>query len=287
MKRIGLVLSGGLGKGAYQIGAIRALSAYFRPEDFSCVSAASIGALNGYAYMTHILEQAEHLWRTADFQGGMRSVVSVMRSAFLKDIIADHISDGELPCPFYVPLYDLKHHTFDYFDFSRLPKEQLEHYFHAAISLPVATRGVTIGSETYYDGGVVDNIPVAPLLKEQLDYIICIYFDEYYAFEDSEADGKIIKVTFPDDTVISNSVDIRHSSILYMIDEGYRRTKEILDGVFAGGTDRVESVCEAIRKNNEQNPRRRKRITMDVVITNLNRMMRKRERAMKRAEREK
>ena len=53
MKNIGLVLSGGMAKGAYQIGALQAIDEFFKPSDFSFISSASIGALNSYAYLTH------------------------------------------------------------------------------------------------------------------------------------------------------------------------------------------------------------------------------------------
>ena len=42
---IGLVLAGGFAKGAYQIGALRAIREYFEPEDIEYVSASSIGII--------------------------------------------------------------------------------------------------------------------------------------------------------------------------------------------------------------------------------------------------
>lgn len=280
MKRIGLLLSGGLGKGAYQIGALQAISAYFKPEDFTCVSAASVGALNAYAYLTYDLEPVADIWKNMNYKCGMRSVVSIMRSSFLKNAISENVSGRNIPCPFYVPLYDMEHHKFDYTDFSAFPPESLKEYLSAAVSLPVATKGVNIDGITYFDGGVVDNIPLMPLLKYDLDYIICIYFDRLFSFESAECDSKIIKITFPDDTIISNSVDIRHDSIVYMMETGFTRTKEILEEIFADGTEDIPKVYSAIRHRVQRLPAPKKRLTMDVVISNLNRMMRKRERLL-------
>ena len=59
---IGLVLSGGMGKGAYQIGALTAISEFFAPSDFEYVSAASIGVLNTYAFLTNNLPKARDTW---------------------------------------------------------------------------------------------------------------------------------------------------------------------------------------------------------------------------------
>lgn len=82
----------------------------------------------------------------------------------------------------------------------------------------------------------MDNIPIYPVLKRDLDYVICVYFDDYnYIFEDYMVDNKIIKLTFPDDKIISNSININHKAIIYMIAEGYSRTKRILSEIFSTG----------------------------------------------------
>ncbi|MDB1145294.1 MAG: patatin-like phospholipase family protein [Alcaligenaceae bacterium] len=69
--KIGLVLSGGGAKGAYQVGVIRALAEYGIP--ISCVSGASIGALNGTIvasadHLTQAAEQLEAIWVEAASQ---------------------------------------------------------------------------------------------------------------------------------------------------------------------------------------------------------------------------
>ena len=40
---VGLVLSGGMAKGAYEVGALSAVSEFFTPNDIGYISAASIG----------------------------------------------------------------------------------------------------------------------------------------------------------------------------------------------------------------------------------------------------
>ena len=60
---IGLVLSGGMAKGAYQIGALKALNNFVPLEEIKYISAASVGVLNGYAYATNNIENADTLRR--------------------------------------------------------------------------------------------------------------------------------------------------------------------------------------------------------------------------------
>ncbi|MDO4295926.1 MAG: hypothetical protein Q4D90_07190, partial [bacterium] len=127
------------------------------------------------------------------------------------------------------------------------------------------------------DGAVVDNIPIYPVIKEKLDYIICIYFDENnYIFEDYNSDNKVIRLTFLDDKIISNSVWIQHDSIIQMINEGYRKTKEVMTFIFSNGFDDLDFIYDRIAEINvANNANRSVRITGDVVVTNLNKLAKK------------
>jgi predicted acylesterase/phospholipase RssA len=78
-KRIGLVLTGGGGKGAYEIGVWRGLIAKHITQ-FSAISGTSIGALNGYLVARGKLDDAEKLWRKLGQKSPLR--VSPLRIAF-------------------------------------------------------------------------------------------------------------------------------------------------------------------------------------------------------------
>lgn len=276
MKQIGLVLSGGMGKGAYQIGALMALSEFFKPSDFKYVSAASIGVLNTYAYLTNNLKYARKIWESVNLQGDRRFITSVLRSSFLQDIIKGIVADADISAAFYVPLLDLQNRELDYYNFAGISPAEIEPYLRASIAMPVYNRGVRIGPKVLYDGAVVDNIPIYPVLRNELDYIICVYFDDFnYVFEDYYLDEKIIKLTFPDNKIISNSVRISHDSIMYMIDEGYKRTNMILSYIFSGGTEKLEMIYSRIADRNAVSSRKIIRITGDVIVTNMNKLLKK------------
>lgn len=276
MKHIGLVLSGGMGKGAYQIGALTALNEFLKPSDFEFISAASVGVLNTYAYLTGSLQKAYDIWASVNLQGDRRFITSVLRSSFLQDIITDIITDAAIPGAFYVPLLDLQNKELDYYNFSGIPPEEIDPYLRASIAMPFYNKGIKIGDKTLYDGAVVDNIPIYPVLKNELDYVICIYFDDYnYVFEDYSYDDKIIKLTFPDNKRISNSVRISHESIMDMMAEGYRRTREILSDIFDGGMDDLQSIYAGIERQNGEDYKKMVRITGDVIVTNMNKLAKK------------
>ncbi|GAK58012.1 putative patatin-like phospholipase [Candidatus Vecturithrix granuli] len=62
MSKLGLVFSGGGGKGAYQIGVWRALKEFGLAEKVRAVSGTSVGALNALLFVQQNYELAEHLW---------------------------------------------------------------------------------------------------------------------------------------------------------------------------------------------------------------------------------
>lgn len=274
MRHIGLVLSGGMGKGAYQIGALSAIKEYFSPSDFEYVSAASVGALNAYAFLTDNLNNAQKIWEGVNLQGNKRFITSVLKSTFLQDVIGTIATGAAIENTFYVPLLDLANRDLYYYDFSTITKANIQQYLRASVAMPLYNKGIEIERHFLYDGAVVDNIPIYPLLGKKLDYIICIYFDDvHYIFENYDYDNKILRLTFPDNKIISNSVCIQHDAILSMIDQGYQKTKFNLDFVFSHGLDDLDFIYHSISAINSANPdTKTMRVTGDVMVTNLNKL---------------
>ena len=83
-KTYGLALEGGGAKGAYQIGAWKALrEAGIR---FSAVSGTSVGALNGAMIVMDDLEKAENVWKNIHFSQVMDVDDEEMRRLMNRDI---------------------------------------------------------------------------------------------------------------------------------------------------------------------------------------------------------
>lgn len=274
---IGLVLSGGMGKGAYQIGALTAIDEFFNPSDFEYVSAASIGVLNTYAYLTNNLQKARDIWKSVDLKGEKRFITSILRSTFLQDVITTIVSPPDkIDNNFYVPLLNLKNRELSYYNFKNISPHEIDPYLRASIAMPFYNKGIVIGEKTLYDGAVVDNIPIYPVLKNDLDYVICIYFDDFnYIFEDFADDNKIIKLTFPDDKIICNSINVNHDAITYMLHEGYYRTKRILSDIFSAGTNDLATIYKKTEQINQQNNKKKIRITGDIIVTNMNKVVKR------------
>ncbi len=275
MKKVGLLLSGGIAKGAYQIGALEAVSEYLSHRDFCCVSASSIGVLNTYAFITGELDHARELWDSINAHGEKTYMPSMLKSDFLQTCIKSIVKADALTVPFYMPLWNIRNGSVMYAELSRLEPEKLYTYMRAGVAMPIYNKGVEIEGNTYYDGGLIDNIPIYPISAYDMDYIICMYFDNCnYIFENPEFDQKVIKINFPSDRSILDSFRFRHDLVERMISDGRQCAQKVLDTVFAGGLDDVEAIKRRIKVLNASNALTQKpRVTGDIVINNLDKLM--------------
>ena len=81
---IGLVLSGGMAKGAFQIGALKALNSFIPLKEIKYVSCSSVGVLNGYSYITGNLDKGEKAWRTICADTPKLSIGKILKNNILK-----------------------------------------------------------------------------------------------------------------------------------------------------------------------------------------------------------
>ena len=271
---IGLVLSGGMAKGAYQIGALKALNEFIPLKEIKCISCASIGVLNGYAYATENLQQAERMWRNICSNDTRYIISQILRSSMLQQNISTlYDKEKQLSNTFYCSLLDFCHRNIVYKDLSTVSYNEIPLYLKASVAMPVYNRSVSLDNTSYFDGAMIDNIPVYPLLKHNLDYIICIYFDDTcYKFENTYFDNKVIKITFPCESMLRQSIVFNKQNIEDMIKGGYDRTAYILKNILSEGYENLEYVYRTIDFMNQSNRNNCMRITGDVLVTNLNKI---------------
>ena len=273
MGKIGLVLSGGMAKGAYQIGALQALAEHLVYTDIAYISAASVGAINGLAFSAGKLEQAADFWRSINDKKEKLFLTSAYKSDFLQCALA-LLSKQQPACErLYVPLLHLLKRDLLYWEIKSEDTEMRRLLLSAAIAFPPFTKPVRVGERNFYDGALVDNIPVSPLMGLDVDYIVCMYFDKYhYTFESDFYDKKIIKISFDDDkTFLSESFWFTRERIDGMIKSGYEKARRILEFVFCDGKN-GEAVRSRIKALNALYPNRDFRITGDVIINNFNKL---------------
>ncbi len=270
--KYGIVLSGGMAKGALQIGALYAINEIIQNVDI--ISACSVGILNGYAYATGKLDDAKKMWLELCDSNTRIFVGDLLKSYLLqKDIKKLCSCTDTFSCDLLAALFDSVNRSIVYKNLLSVDKNKLSDYIKASVSVPIYNHGTVIGNGCYYDGGVLDNIPVTPLLEKELDFIICVYFDNIcYTFENPEFDKKIIKITFPTKNLIKESAIFEKSRIENMINEGYEKTKNILSFVLGNDTNDADKIYSRISFLNDLTKTKKIRITGDVFVTNLNRI---------------
>lgn len=199
----GIVLEGGGAKGAYQIGAWRALREL--GIDFDGVAGTSIGALNGAFFMQDDYDAAYKLWydmrpslvingdeeliqklalldlEGKDYQRVMASFRKLVGQkgldiSPLRKMIADYLKEDlirQSPRAFglmTVSVTDFKPTALYKED---IPVGQMAEYLIASANLPVFKLD-RIDGKLFIDGGFYDNLPVNLLLDKGFDEIITI-----------------------------------------------------------------------------------------------------------------
>ncbi len=274
--KIGLLLSGGMGKGAYHIGALRAIERYIPREAVTLISASSIGCLNAYAYATGNLSGAEEMWHSLNTISDKVLITDIFKSAYLKRVIAE-LAVPSCTVPLYISLLPLRprNRTVAYFDMRDITDlEERKLFLQASVALPTQTRSVPIRDNRYFDGGVVDNNPITPFIgADDLDCIIALYFDHSVkAFDDPRLGNRVLKICFDDGVRIKNELCLTEASIRQMIKDGEEHTTNILDFVFGGGETDTETIRSRLRSYNKlnENAKNEKIFTIARAISVLN-----------------
>ena len=271
---IGLVLSGGMAKGAYQIGALRALNNFIPLNEIKYMSCASIGVLNGYAYATDNLDLAEEMWKNICNNDTRLFITQILKSSMLQHNIKNiYDADKKLSFAFYCSLLDLSHRNIVYKDLATVDHSKVPLYLKASVAIPVYNRAVLIDKNSYFDGAFIDNIPLWPLICHDLDYIIVIHFDDtYYKFENTHIDNKVIQIRFPSNNLLKELVTFSKKNVERMIEEGYKETIPALKMFFSNGYEDLNSVYQNIKHLNKYHHEKSLRLTAGILATNLNKI---------------
>jgi predicted acylesterase/phospholipase RssA len=272
---IGIVLSGGMAKGAYQIGALKAIREQICMEDIKCMSCASIGVLNGYSFIMDRLDEAEKMYISLCSNDSRLFINQILRSTILQHDIEKICTPNDVVHKdFFVSLLNMSNKTIEYRNLYCEQSDKLQSLLKASIAMPIYNRAVCVDGKNYFDGAMVDNIPVYPLLEKELDLIICVYFDEeHYLFENAIFDQKILKIIFPAKSVLTESLVYKPADMKRNIEQGYQRTHLILDMLLNEKSDE-EKLKKKIAEINGGKCKKF-RITGDIIVTNLNRILQK------------
>lgn len=222
-KEYGLVLEGGGAKGAYQIGAWKALKE--AGVQIRGVAGTSVGALNGALICMDDLEQAEKLWKTIAYskvmdvddelmgrlfdkeklkpellRGTLKDIFKVLGEggadiAPLRKLIEENIDEERIrksPTEFYSCTYSVTDRKEMDVDMKAVPEGQMQDMLLASSYLPVF-KNEKLHGKTYMDGGVTNVLPVNTLLDRGYENLILIRIFGV---------GHEKKITIPDEVTV-------------------------------------------------------------------------------------
>ena len=202
-KEYGLVLEGGGGKGAYQIGAWKALREV--GVKIKGVAGTSVGALNGAMICMDNMDRAVELWENIAYSKVMdvndeqmqrlfaRDIESDMLKEVLKDalrivadrgaditplkrLIAENVDEEKIrksPMDFFCCTYSITDRKELEVDMKALPDGQMQDMLLASAYLPVF-KNEKLHGKTYTDGGRTNVLPVNTLVNRGYEDVILL-----------------------------------------------------------------------------------------------------------------
>ncbi|WP_025524011.1 patatin-like phospholipase family protein [Vibrio parahaemolyticus] len=192
MSKLGIVFSGGGGKGAYEVGAWKALREFGLDKNVEAVAGTSVGGLNGALFVQGDVEAAEKLWRgiskdqimslnkdnlarkAASYASTLftpslaaRAVLAItglsqsqglFNQSGLKHLIeqsgvCDDVSQSDIP--FHVCALNSSTRKLEYPDLTDKTPTSIVQWLLASAAIPIVFDGIDIDGTTYFDGGVL------------------------------------------------------------------------------------------------------------------------------------
>ncbi len=179
VKNISLVLSGGAARGYAHIGVIRVLEKY--GYKIKSISGTSIGSLIGGFYAAGALDVYEEwvtnltkmdLVKLLDFSLLDNGVIKGEKLfAVLKTMVKD-VNIEELPIKYTAVATDITAKREMWFQ-----KGNLLQAIRASIAIPSVFTPIQIGSHYFVDGGVLNSLPITPVMSDMNNLIVAVYLN--------------------------------------------------------------------------------------------------------------
>lgn len=244
---VGLVLSGGGGKGAYQIGVLKVLKENGLLEDVSAISGVSIGAVNAMLYAMDDINLMYDAWKDIDMETVFdvdlemirngriyfsRSEMLAMISKYLDfeklknspyDIYAAmcRIGDANGTNAETVEIYNSINNVAPNPEYARLKdydEDTIKKILLASTALPIVYEAVEFNGGYYRDGGICDNEPIKPLYDAGIREFIVIGLKHGKIFDASKWSDAHFVTIYPSydlGNLVEGTLDFSSKSIDY------------------------------------------------------------------------
>lgn len=191
---IGLVLSGGGARGAYQLGVMAALEKYRLYDSVKAVSGGSIGTFSSMLFLIRDLRSCYRIWKDMDaervlgYKDSFTSKIPIKdRGLFSRAALLSYIYrnfDLAELLRINIPVYSCctrvekkglrKTYRAEYFLLNYKPQDYIAQVLLATSAIPFIFDAVPIGDGIYVDCLKSDNEPSKPLEQYVLDYLFVV-----------------------------------------------------------------------------------------------------------------
>ena len=267
--KIGLVLAGGGGKGAYHIGVWRALRQYGAGKNISSISGTSVGALNAALFAVGDYDLAEDIWLNLSYDkvlsvdkknlisslmslglGGIRlsvAVLSAMSGAgfFTRKGLTEIMSRLDFDSLRYsdknifAGVYNISRMQMEYLPLNGQSNDRVQKILLASSALPIIYPPENIDGSKYIDGGVSDNVPVKPIHQNGCKIILAVHLSRDSLINDIQQydDTKIFEIVPSSDqgNILTGTLDFSREGIRQRMQLGYDDTCRILEPIYNMG----------------------------------------------------
>ena len=278
--KIGLVLAGGGGKGAYELGVWKALDELKLTKYITVFSGTSIGAFNSVLFAMNDMKKADELWEEVT----MDKLVPISKSELIKRGIGLYIggknlqlakkflnyklehgaiaNDGAIEVVekyldynkikennkiFYAACTKLSDFSAKYFKINDFDEETGKKIVLASASLPLIYDCTEVLGEKYIDGGIADNIPIQPVYGENCNIIIVVLLSKEAQVDRTLYPNSKLIVISPenlDENTITGTLNLNTDAKRIRIIEGYNDTINKLEP--------IKELFEYISKEEEE-----------------------------------
>lgn len=251
-QKIGLVLGGGGGKGAYQIGVWKALKEYKIDKYITYVSGTSIGSLNSLLFLNGDLDNAINVWSNITRETALtkKSVKDILfkkslysRDGFIdlaeKNVDFDKVSNSKVK--FFVtatPVSKNVEGAPTNFCLNGKSKEDILKCVLASSAIPVIFEPVVINGIKYRDGYMVDNNPVGVLKEQGCKLIFVVPLKEYStAHEFADETTTVVDFVSPynDYGIVDGTLDFVSERAIMRMNHGYELGKQLIEKLINEG----------------------------------------------------
>jgi NTE family protein len=282
--KIGLVLGGGGGKGAYELGVWKALTELGINKYINFFSGTSIGAFNAALFAQENMEIAEELWKEVSLEKliplnkleilkkGIGLIIGGKNLNISKKYLSQKAEEGSVSKEGAIELIDkyidinkikssgkicyatcteLPDFKVKYFNLSEYDENICKDIIIASSSLPLIYEPTEVNNIKYMDGAICDNLPVQPLYGEGCNIIIVVSLSR---------ENKVNRALYPktkiieiysknlNENVINGTLNLDEEAKKNRIKEGYLDAMNILLPII----DMTKYIVEVEEK--EKNP---------------------------------